>query len=196
MLASCSEIIRDAAGVVGERVLRLDHGRDRVFSERLGLLNYSVLAPEEAKMASWCARIDEIFADLKANGFANYSSCVRNMSLSVIMSKKDRSDETLRLLSIGNFVLMEKAPWEPIEFSLLKAIVKILGGGCFPIENTLREDGNAICIDLAVVVKVLAERYGIHGKICRDRCHYYFESVSGVVIDVLFGKYKPVGLSD
>ena len=167
--------------------------KDVLYRERFGFKEYRITGVDEAELNKWKREISQIQKALMSGDreiLAFFMDNGRDVSkrvdsvLKILRSEKMNKRKIL-ILAIGIWCLREKS--RPP--SGWKSFKKLYGGGEYSISNFLDEHGDATCIDLAVLIKELADSFGIEGGLYNfgmvKSAHLVWIGKGGEVLDVM-----------
>ncbi len=171
-----------------------DEVRKILYSRSFFSIPYEIVTEPFETLTGWKSQIEHIYAVfLSGDRSLIVDVCTRGGKLRCdfktvlkILEKEDLSDFDMQLLSIGAWVLREKSRWK----GLVSSYAKILQGGLYSLSSFLEKEGNAVCLDLAVLVDVMSKMFGFTGGIYRldesGIAHRFWKSDQGQVLDVQY----------
>ena len=103
-----------------------------------------------------------------------------------IQTRENIDDEGRKLLAIALLLMKHQSDWR----GFCSAGWKLIKGGVKKLDDYFDEVNSPSCLDAAVMIEYLTELHGMEGKIKRVAgrySHWYWESISGKVIDIWWG---------
>lgn len=111
-----------------------------------------------------------------------------------ILESEGLDEEDKTLLAISLWILREQDKWK------WRTISKVLKGGTFSLSSFVQKKGLPSCLDSVVLTKRMAESFQIIGQVKlaepdkHQFSHRYFQSESGKIVDVWWGRRNRGGL--
>ncbi|OGH93662.1 MAG: hypothetical protein A2538_00455 [Candidatus Magasanikbacteria bacterium RIFOXYD2_FULL_41_14] len=176
--------------------------RQIIHEEKIGRRDYMITGEEREVVNGWLEKIGEIkqmldignieeLAKLADDG--EYHRDVKQIVAELEQEGLDEEDKIL--LSISLWLLKEQRK-DAKRWPIVKRFLK---GGEFKLASFLDKEWVPNCLDSTVLIKVLAEQFGVDGQVKTIKspagkfAHRYFGSNSGKFVDIWWG-YDRAGL--
>lgn len=175
------------------------------FKEKIVFRDYHIPPEQREVIEQWKKEVQEILDVLSQKPFQRekvkemvYKDTSFKRDITPLLDKIENDEmnqEKLTVAAIGLWLLKRKAKW-----SVYASTIKPFIGGTFSPASFLEKGGHPNCIDTSEVARQMAEEFGVPGEVVSigmslnpktlgaKRGHRFFQTDSGVISDVWFGR--------